>query len=104
MGRAVVLRRREEAGIVRHVHALHECRNELVRRKAAERAVLRRHDHKESSCRRRDEALLGQTVQGELGGIGGNAQRRPDLARRERVAPAGGEVLDVLPRFWTASP
>lgn len=54
VGRPVELRSGEEARIVRHAQGLHERRGELLRREAAERAVLRGDDDVEPAHRRGD--------------------------------------------------
>lgn len=63
----------EKARVVGKIKALHQRRDKLVGRKTAERAVFRRHDDVKTARRRSDHFLLCKTVQGELGGGGGNA-------------------------------
>ena len=77
----VILRGGEKARVVGEVEALHQRRDKLVGRKTGERAVFRRHDDVKTSRRRSDHLLLCETVKGELGGGGGNAQRRLHFAR-----------------------
>jgi hypothetical protein len=92
----VVLRGGEKAGIVRAALSLHECWDKLVRRQAAQRPVFRRHDNVETACGRRDEPLLGQTVQGSVRGRSGHTQRAPRFSRAKVVAPGRSQVFDVF--------
>ena len=88
MRRPVILCRRQRARVVGEIDVLHHRRDKLVGGKTPERSILQRHDDMETPRRRGDELLLGETVQRELGSIGGNVEGRLNLTRGKVVAPA----------------
>ena len=69
---------------------------------AAERAIFRRQDDVEAARRRSDQLLFCQAVQRELGGSGGNAERRLSLAGGKVIPAAGGKAADISSGAWTA--
>ncbi len=80
---------------------LHQRRDKLLGGKAAERDIFRRKDDVEAARRRSDQPLFCQAVQRELGGSGGNAERRPGLTGGKVIPSAGGKTTDISPRVWT---
>ena len=69
---------------------------------AAERAIFRRQDDVEAARRRSDQLLFCQAVQRELGGSGGNTERRLSLAGGKVIPAAGGKAADISSGAWTA--
>lgn len=102
MTRTVIMRGGQKARVVGEVETLHQRRDKLVGGKAAERAIFRREDDVEAARRRSDQLLFCQAVQRELGGGGGNAERRLRLARGKVILAAGGEATDISSGAETA--
>lgn len=97
MGRPVILRRGQQAGIVRRLaEALHQRRDELVGRQASEGSVFRRNNDIETPRWRRDHLLPRQAVQRQLGGVGGHAQRLAGIPGGEVMPSACSEASNVI--------
>jgi hypothetical protein len=101
--RTVILCGGQKARVVGEVETLHQRRDKLVGGKAAERAIFRREDDIEAARRRSDQVLFCQAVQRELGGSGGNAQRRLRLAGGKVIPAAGGQATYISSGAWTAN-
>ena len=93
----MILRGGEKARVIDLTLALHEPRNELIGRKAAERTVFRRNNDVEAAYRRGDLSLLRKAVEGELCGGGGDAEGCLSVFGGKTVASAGGEPRDIRP-------
>ena len=102
MGRTVILCGGQKARVVGEVETLHQRRDKLVGGKAGERAIFRRQDDVEAARRRSDQLLFCQAVQRELGGSGGNAERRLSLAGGKVISAAGGKAADISSGGWAA--
>jgi hypothetical protein len=74
---------------------LHEGRDELIPRQAAEGAVFGRHDHVEAARWGGDELLFSQSAQGELCRCWRYVERLLGVGGREVVAARGGQVVHV---------
>ena len=94
---AVVLRGSEQAGVITKAQALHQRGDELLGGKAAKGVILGRHDDVVAACRRGDEPLLGQSVEGHLGRCCGHAESVPGVGGIEEVSSRPGKAFDVLP-------
>ena len=100
---AVVLRGGEEAGVVAKAQALHQRGDELLGGKAAKGVILGRHDDVVAACRRGDEPLLGQSVEGHFGRLRGHAEGVPGVGGIEEITSRPGEAFDVLPSVLGSS-
>ena len=67
-----------------------------------QRKVFRREDDVEAARRRADQLLFCQAVQRQLGGGGGNAERRLRLAGGKVIPGTGGKTANISSRSWTA--
>jgi len=94
MGRAMVLGRAQERGVIAKTEMRHQLRDELVRRQTAEAPILGRNDDVEASVGSRELTLLGEPSQGGASPDDGTPERVCGLLGREVVATSGSELCD----------
>src|SRR5690606_37552583 len=97
--RAVVLGGREKSRVVLQPQALHERRDELTGRQAAQAAVFRRHDDIEAPRRAGDQPLPGKPVYREPCGRGGYAEGVPEIRNGKVIVPFTGKTGDQISGF-----
>src|SRR5690606_38651428 len=96
VSRPVILRCGQQSRIIGKTETLHQRRDELVGWQTTELLVFRRYDYIETARRGGDSPALGEAVQGEFGGGGGDTQRILNIIRAEEIAATSRKTGDVF--------
>ena len=96
MGCTMVFSSGKKPGIVGFIKMGHQCRNELICRKASQVPMLRGHYYVETSQRHGDLPFMPQTPQGSPGRYNAGTKRFDCLNTSETVKPLSKQTINIL--------